>query len=261
MPSLAHTHSPERRGEGVPEGGASLLHPTPLSLPGSCGWRGGGPGAGTLPEAVDAVGMVGPGQVSRSPGGNMVLSSASYQRGQLRPVSRQGPREGSSDRVPVCVCVCARVFQQWGRGATALVRSRLVTSGRTESATNPRAHCAPPRTEPAKTEGRTHPRTHPGSPTDTLPPTHPEGVRERRPWEGRGWAGQASLSLGPLEAPYLAGLSGLQAAGQWPERRWPKSSDRLSISCPAPARPLGVTCPGGDFLSLPSPTCLSWPPA
>ena len=55
----------------------------------------------------------------------------------------------------------------------------------------------------------------------------------------------------PRVAPYLAGLPGSWAAGRQRAQRWPRSSDRRSIACPAPTRPLGVTCSGGDFLPLP----------
>lgn len=47
-----------------------------------------------------------------------------------------------------------------------------------------------------------------------------------------------------LAAPYLARLPASWAAGQQRAQRWPRSSDLLSIACPAPTQPLGVTCPG-----------------
>lgn len=63
--------------------------------------------------------------------------------------------------------------------------------------------------------------------------------------------GRASMPPGPLVAPYLAGLLDSWEAGQQRARRYPRSSDLLSIACPAPTQPLGVTCPGGDFLPAP----------
>lgn len=44
--------------------------------------------------------------------------------------------------------------------------------------------------------------------------------------------------------------------GSWARQRQragrrPSSSDLLPIACPAPSRPMGVTCPGGDFLPQP----------
>lgn len=178
-------------------------------------------------------------------------SSASRQRGQLRPVSRQGPREGSGDRVPVCVCV--RVFQQWGRGGTALVRSRLVTSGHTESATDPRAHCAPPRTEPAERERnlqrgkRIHPRTRLLGPTLAAPqdlrqpyrhPSPPHTLRE----SGRGSRRRAGAGRERPACPWdpskpLTWLGSLGSGQLGSGRREGGPGAQICSPSPAPPRP------------------------
>lgn len=72
-----------------------------------------------------------------------------------------------------------------------------------------------------------------------------------RPGDWMGRAGVPPPTLGSLAVPYLTGPLGFWEARQQQARRCPRSSDLLSIARPAPTQPLGVTCPGGDFLPPP----------